>query len=484
MKLAYRFAVVIVAGMWIICGLAAFLAIEHEQTFLRADIVRDNTLIGQQLATAVETVWQLSGEAGVRSFFDQISRNSDRVTILWVPSPSIAGDSSSENASHTEVPGLGIPWPMRSDSAIQRLFTRVPVVLDGRHLGTIELAESPLEEAHVIRTSTYITLVAMILVGIVSGIIAMLLSTWMVGRPVKTLISKARQVAVGNLSSDIAISSNDEFGELAVELRKMSNQLASAYQRVEEETSAHQMTIAQLRHVNRLTTIGKLASVIAHELGTPLNVILARSKMIANGEIEGEEACESNRVIINQASRMTSIIGQLLNSARRRAPKVMRIDLTTVVREVVSVLSPLAQSRGINIQFNPGDDPAMVDVDTDQIQQVLSNLIINAIEAMPEGGKINVGICREESAPPSGNRSLATRFACVYVRDEGIGISEENLKRLFNPFFTTKGNEGGTGLGLSISEDIVHEHSGWIDVESRLGVGTTFTVFLPQESQV
>ncbi|MFH2002298.1 MAG: ATP-binding protein, partial [Planctomycetota bacterium] len=139
--------------------------------------------------------------------------------------------------------------------------------------------------------------------------------------------------------------------------------------------------------------------------------------------------------------------------------------------------------QNITLNLSGEKDPAFVKVDGGQIQQVLTNLIVNAMQAMPRGGDVEVGIQRNQAAPPSVHGDSKGDYLCIYVRDQGEGIPEESIHHIFDPFFTTKEVGQGTGLGLSIAYGIVRENGGWIDVKSEPGKGSLFSVFLPQENK-
>jgi len=144
-------------------------------------------------------------------------------------------------------------------------------------------------------------------------------------------------------------------------------------------------------------------------------------------------------------------------------------------------MAPLGQKQKATLHFIGENDPAMAKVDAGQIQQVLTNLIVNALQAMPQGGMVEIGIRRERARLPEALESSEGDYLSIYVQDEGEGIPEENMQHLFEPFFTTKDIGKGTGLGLSIAYGIIQEHGGWIEVKSKKGEGSCFSVYLPQE---
>jgi signal transduction histidine kinase len=178
---------------------------------------------------------------------------------------------------------------------------------------------------------------------------------------------------------------------------------------------------------------------------------------------------------------MTKIIRQLLDFARASSPHKAPTDLSTVVGQTADLLRPLAEKRNVQLCIAPGEVSAVAAIDAGQIQQVLTNLMVNAIQAMPNGGNVDIAVRRQTARAPDSADDHPCEYLAIEVRDQGVGIAEEHLQHLFEPFFTTKGVGEGTGLGLSIAYGIVQEHGGWIDVTSRPNQGSCFTVFLPGE---
>jgi two-component system, NtrC family, sensor kinase len=301
-----------------------------------------------------------------------------------------------------------------------------------------------------------------------------------VGEPVRKLALQARRIGAGDLSSRITLRQRDELSLLAEEMNAMTDNLAEARVQLESETSARLAAIEQVRHADRLATVGQLASGIAHELGTPLNVISGHAAMIASGEVcSAPEIRETACVIQEQTGRMTGILRQLLDFARRKTTERSPADLVKLAQETVAFLEPLASKRSVRVDFL-GREPAVpAEVGTGQIEQVLTNLVMNAIQASPPGAKVEVAVMTRRLAPKEGDGS-ERRCVCFEVRDRGKGIPEDARARIFDPFFTTKPVGEGTGLGLSVAYGIVADHGGWIDCASEAGRGSVFTVWLPQ----
>jgi|Deesub1362B_J571_1020462.scaffolds.fasta_scaffold00565_9 signal transduction histidine kinase/HAMP domain-containing protein len=227
--------------------------------------------------------------------------------------------------------------------------------------------------------------------------------------------------------------------------------------KVEERTK-------QLLHAERLATIGTLASGVAHEINNPITSIMLDAERIRDEMLDEKEVKEIAKGIVKQVERIQRITRSLLMFSRHAEMEAREVDLNQIVEESLNVLKPKLKRVTVEKRLEKlphvWGDPA-------QLQQVFVNLILNAVQAMPDGGRLTV-ITRREG-----------REVVAEVSDTGVGIPEEHLSKIFDPFFTTKKVGEGTGLGLSICLGIVERHNGRIEVKSKVGEGTTFTVCLP-----
>ena len=180
-----------------------------------------------------------------------------------------------------------------------------------------------------------------------------------------------------------------------------------------------------------------------------------------------------------QVTRLLVVaLRQLLDFSRRRGAKLGPANLRQLVTRTLDLLSSAAEARGVTLECRPGEDPMVVQVDQNQVQQALTNVIMNGIQAMPNGGRITIALSARQAQPPGDPDAPEGQYFCVTVEDEGSGIPRDQLPFIFEPFFTTKGVGEGTGLGLSVAYGIIAEHGGWISVESEVGRGSRFSVFL------
>ncbi|MFO1475877.1 MAG: PAS domain S-box protein [Verrucomicrobiota bacterium] len=241
----------------------------------------------------------------------------------------------------------------------------------------------------------------------------------------------------------------------------------------------------QLRQSQKMEAIGQLAGGVAHDFNNILTVIHGYAAMLTEEEQLKEFARRAVNQIIQASERAADLTRQLLTFSRRQVLQPRALDLNEVVSNMTLMLGRIL-GEDISLQLDYWPQPAMIQADSSMIQQVLLNLAVNARDALPDGGQLNVRIHLEQVDPgraASHPESREGAFVCLSVSDNGCGIAPENLRRIFEPFFTTKEVGKGTGLGLATVYGIVQQHQGWIEVESEPGLGATFRVYLPLHTE-
>ena len=306
----------------------------------------------------------------------------------------------------------------------------------------------------------------------------------------KRFITGTKEIAAGNLQHRIAVDRRDELGELASSFNHMAKDLDGAQhelidwsstleRKVEQKTRELQTAQEQVLHMEKMASLGKLSSMIAHELNNPLSGILTLSKLVkkrlAAPEITPEKLAQMNRdllLISDEAKRCGEIVKNLLFFARAHPSERSACDLHAIVERSLRLIQHQIDMQQISVIYAAPDPPVLVTGDESQIQQVLIAILINALEAMPDGGTLTI-VARD-----AGDHSE------LEIGDTGIGIPATALPRIFEPFFTTKESGYGMGLGLSIVYGIIKQHGGDIRVTSEPGHGTTMTVTLPRASTI
>ena len=236
---------------------------------------------------------------------------------------------------------------------------------------------------------------------------------------------------------------------------------------------------AQFRQAQKMEVVGQLAGGVAHDFNNILAVIQMQAGLLRAGKKPAKDFATE---IEMAAERAANITRQLLLFSRRQAIQPRDLDLNSVISAFTKLLQ-LVVGEGIHLHFQFAPQPLLVHADVGMLEQVLMNLAVNSRDAMPDGGRLAIEVSAvrlDEAASRSISEGRAGSFACLSVEDTGTGIAPEILPRIFEPFFTTKDVGKGTGLGLATIFGIVQQHSGWINVDSQMGCGTTFRIFLPR----
>jgi two-component system NtrC family sensor kinase len=478
MRVSNKLTLTLIAGILLVHAGSAWTRVRREVELFHDDVARDSKVLGRALAHAVGKTWLTGGERAAIVLIEHATERESDLDIRWVWLDAPPGTAQAPMASLADLAPLrrGEAVSLRIGMAGSALYTYVPVDIPGDRLGAIQIADMLEEEQSYLRRSVINVAIATIILVILCAALAWVLGDALIGRPVKMLVEQARRVGQGDLSQRLVSHSRDEMGELADEMNRMCDGLQHARDRVASETQARISAMEQLRHADRLKTVGTLASGVAHELGTPINVIDGYAQLIREDRAASERATEGAEVIAKQCKRMTQIIRQLLDFSRRGRADGASSDLRDVARDTVRMLEPIARKRGVSLALEPGEGAAMARIAFGQMQQVLTNLVINGVHATPAGGAVSLAIRRVLAATP---RDAGGEHLCVSVTDTGTGMDEETRKRIFEPFFTTKDVGEGTGLGLAVAYGIIQDYGGWIDVDSEPGQGSRFSIHLP-----
>ncbi len=312
-----------------------------------------------------------------------------------------------------------------------------------------------------------------LLLSIAAGGLAVVLSVLLSRRltsPLMALRDGALRIGEGNLDHRLVVHTGDEIEEVADAFNRMAEQLQGLYrgleEKVREKTRELEQAYKELMQSEKLAALGTLAAGVAHEINNPLDGIQGCIARIRKHPEDSEQTLRYLDIIEEGLDRIGKVVGQLLDLSRKRELSLAPTDLNRVLEDTLALAEYQLKKGGIEVirEF----DPDLPDVlgDGQYLGQVFLNLFLNALAAMPEGGTLTV------------RTFIRDGWVCAEVRDTGMGISEEDLEKVFDPFYSKRPSGGGTGLGLSISYAIVREHGGTIEVESAPGKGATFRVVL------
>jgi len=485
MKLSLKLIILVLSGLIVITGITLVLQISREEDFSHQEIRQNMENMGRVVSHLVARAWSGGGIEAAGRVIDEMNRSIPSMRFRWVWFD--AGEKSENAPEIKELDRLlkkadSFPFVEKPDKQGEmRAFSHFPVPVSEKRPGGLEISESLSDMRAYTRNTVKFVVIAGILSVLASWVLLALGSFWFITKPLRLLMQRTREIHAGRLNGSLQLHRRDEMGELASAINDMSAQLVLDRDKIRQEMEARIEALEQLRHADRLRSVGRLASGIAHELGTPLNVVSGRAGLIATDTAATGEIIGSAETIRGQCDRMTVIIRQLLNFARRSTPKREHSDLNEIISQTAALLKPLASKRRVSIRFSGPEPGASVMADPGQIEEVLANLFTNAIQAMPDGGQVQAGVDKKQARGPHGHEPEAGEYWVIRVKDQGAGISPEDLPHIFDPFFTTKDTGEGTGLGLSIVYGIVREHGGWIEASSEAGHGSTFSVYLPVE---
>ncbi|MGC2475387.1 MAG: ATP-binding protein [Candidatus Sulfotelmatobacter sp.] len=351
----------------------------------------------------------------------------------------------------------------------------------------LSLAKADVQLAESSNRMIVYTAAALLLIAVLSWFFV-----WkIVDRPVKALRRGTERLAAGDLGYQIVGASSDEIGELARSFNGMSSQLKQEHnenvawtqtleERVDQKTRELKRAHEHALHTEKMASIGKMAAVLAHEINNPLSGILTYAKLLRKwvdhddgGQSRKKDICDSLDLIASESRRCGDLVKNLLTFSRTTPMNLQPTNLNQIIDQSLRLIQHQVDLAGIQVQPQLDADLPPVLCDGAQIEQVLLALMVNAMDAMPQGGNLWITTQADE----------ANDTVRVIVRDDGTGIPADILPRLFEPFLTTKETGRGVGLGLAISRSILERHNGSIEVQSEPGRGTTFTITLPWDTE-
>jgi len=359
-----------------------------------------------------------------------------------------------EEAAGRDTQDSALPW-LRINWEIKALLPIALVLLGGMFLFLLATLSWRDPERHLVLLVAGTGAVA------ICGALLVVL-TYTVQRPMVELQQKIAQLGGGDLNVSVSFANrNDEIGDLGRNFNQMVRQLRDSRDEIER---LHRTQMSRAEH---LATLGEMATGLAHEIRNPLAGIAGVIEIIGRDLPGTSPARAVVKDVRQEIARINHIVTDLLQTARPHPPKVRRSDLNTTVEHAVMLGRQQALAKSVEISLHKDSSLPEVEHDSDQIHQVLLNLLLNALQAIDKNGEVTVSVQKQGM------------HVFVEVADNGRGIPPENLPNIFRPFFTTKGD--GTGLGLSLARRIVEDHQGRIDVTSTLGKGTKFKVVLPMQ---
>lgn len=484
MSLGNKLTAYLLLGVLAVTALDVYLSLKRTRTNLLNDVRREVTSISRTLRVSLE---KTGSDAPEQYFADLASEISGLENIFGVVFYDRMGRPtvSSTSLQGRQLPTVDVRTVITTQTPKEGLFRegtaehyyRVePIVSSaGEGIAAFLVLEDVSSLAREFHDRAVQTLLNILLLLVVLAVIASVVIRRSITQPLRTFARQIDHIGRGHFDQRLVSTRRDEIGLLAQEFDGMCARLEAAHQRLLTESEEKFQLERALRQSEKLAAIGQLASRLAHEIGTPLNIIRGRVQQLLQREVPMDKERAFLGMIIAQIERISRFIRQLLTLARRSEPRLRVVSLNEIVRRVAEVFGDRNPTSGVEIVIELAPKLPSVMGDPDQLQQVLLNLSANALEAVGTHGRI--ALSTRMSLKSNGS---ARDMVEIAVADTGPGILPGNLPHIFEPFFTTKEKIGGTGLGLTISREIVRSHHGEIRVESVPGEGTCFIVSLPQ----
>lgn len=498
MRISVKLTLGLAATALVTFGTYARLGLAEEERELRAVKERESSLLARSLQVSFENALRDGKLDDVHATVEHLKEIEQAVDVFVYASGELEATSGDEAPSQAhrdaraEALSSGkLVLRFVPPAAPKAIIAAVPLTDEGDEPLGVLVLDRPVDELHtVLAASRRASVLVVAAIVLSTALVGLALGRLWIGRPLDRLREGMRRVRGGDLGTAIPAGSNDEVGALAAEFNTMLAELRHARERLEAEAESRRQMQRALQEREKLARVGQLSAGLAHEIGSPLQVLIGRARTLEKRAHDHEAVRRQADIIVQQGERITRIVEQLLRFARRprsTAPNV--VDARKACQAVVDLLELEARNRRVSLELDPSRGRSEVLVSEDHMQQIVLNLATNALAATPAGGRVRVSV--EGVGEPSGDgggaaargsspegASSARRVRLV-VADTGRGIREADLPHVFEPFFTTRADEGGTGLGLATVRALVLEHGGTIDVVSELDVGTTFTVELP-----
>lgn len=487
LRISTKITIAMSAAGLLLFGTYGFFTLQEEKADLRHSVEREVRLLARSLQVAVENALRDGQLADIQETLNKLERVESNVDILvYDPLEHLMAASSGARTASTEQL-TSVRDAMRTGQRVlryvpvdapERLIVALPLLGDdAKRLGGLVVVRPLVDMLRDLEaTRTWIALSVLLFVLLATGL-GSLMGNVYIARPLQRLARAMGRVRQGDLESGILVSGRDEVGAVSGEFNEMVDQLRQARRQNAEEVESRRRMQRALEEASKLITIGQLSAGLAHEIGSPLQILGGRARLMARHSDEPETVRRNAEILVTQTDRITRIVNQLLQFARRKPTRMGKMEVLPAVRAVVDLLEVEARKRGVTLSVAAAERLPDIVADADELQQIVLNLVTNSLRATPKGGsvRIEVSIC---TLATEGLREPqpAVRLSVI---DTGQGMSAEVRDRLFEPFFTTHSESGGTGLGLAVVKSLVTEHSGVIRVESEPAQGSRVTVDLP-----
>ncbi|WP_231383563.1 sensor histidine kinase [Methylobacter luteus] len=486
MSVIYKLTFSLFVLTLIVFGIYGTYQLRTESQDLRDDVEKETRLLAHSLLVSVENAIRDQQMEDVQKLLQQLERlkpsidvriyiqnrnviRSDAKSVVW---PEKVKEALYQAALDGETKQFYFPADEPDFLVLSLPFNKASTDMPG-NLAVVRSLQKMKEDLS--KTKTYILLSFFSLI-LFTSLLCFFLGHIYISRPLREL----RQAMLAFRNSreppePLPTTGNDELSSVTQEFNRMTAQLFSAYRRLEAETQQRRQLQRALQNADKMITIGQLSAGLAHEIGSPLQIINGRARALAGGGEDLKEVQRIASILVDQTDRITRIVQRLLEFAPRPSSEPVLCNVIRAIAEVIDMLGFEARRQGVIMTYTHPETLPLLLINKDGIQQIVLNLLSNALAAIVGTGSITVDLS-QDSIIYADNEIPALRLT---VSDTGTGIAPEHLPYLFEPYFTTRSKQGGTGLGLAVVKTLVTEMGGSVIAETESGNGSRFILHLP-----
>jgi signal transduction histidine kinase len=486
MSVIYKLVLSLFALSLVVFGVYGTYHLHTEARDLRNAVEQETRLLAYSLLVSVENALRDHQTEDVQKLLEQLERiepsidvriyiqnrsviRSDAESLAW---PEKVEQALYQAAKEGETKQFYFPANEPSLVILSLPFSEASTTLRG-NLAVVRSLQTMNEDLS--KTKNYI-LFSFITFILFTSLLCFFLGHVYISLPLQKLRQAMRTFRSGTEPQEpLPVTGKDELSSVTKEFNRMTAELFSAYRQLDAETQHRRQLQRALQDADKLITIGQLSAGLAHEIGSPLQIVNGRARALAQCNEDFEEVHRIANILVNQTDRITRIVQRLLDFTPRHSSEPTVCDPIQAIAEVIDMLGFEARRKGVTITFVHPELLPLVLLNKDSIQQIVLNLLTNALAAIDNTGTVTI----ELSRVPIPNADLTIPALRLTVGDTGSGIALKDLPQLFEPYFTTRGKQGGTGLGLAVVKTLVAEMKGTIVAESELGKGSLFILHLP-----
>lgn len=480
MKLVPRLIAVTAGTVFISSALAGALLVRMEREQLVADEITESRVLLRSLQVSVENALRDGQDPDIAELLGRLELVARQVDVLVFstgsPRPRQASlGSDLDDATVQLVRALTLDGEdgyrvVEMPHGAPRLVAGTPLRTDGgERIGTLVVNRPLTELAADLRATTTLITTSVLAFAAITTMIMLVFLRREVTHPLSQIAAATERLGDDlDADLDLPLAPSEELDAVRQTLLRLQTQLVRVRNARAVEVSKREELERQLRDADKLIVVGQLAAGVAHEIGSPLQVMIGRARLLTTQDGQDQEVRRQAGLIVEHAERISGIVERLQDVVRRRSTRLGDIDLVGPVEKVMWLIEPEAKRRGVTLTWSSMPSIIPVHADADEVQQVVLNLSLNALQATPPGGRVAVSVLGDEQG------------GTIHVRDEGYGMDEATQARAFEPFFTTRVDDGGTGLGLAVVQSIAGRHRARIRLTSSPGAGTEVSMTWPK----